>query len=182
MRTKIQATGTHTLRWGACIMGLVVVYSLTCVQLLATPWTVQHARLLCPWGFPGKNTGVDCHFLLQGNLPKPGTEPLSPARAKFFTGETTEKPHKGVTRKNCLAIKYTSMLWPSKPTPGYLLIRNEGTRVCVCMLSHFSHVWLFATLWTVACQAPLSMGILQARILECLEKVKKAWNLYNKEF
>ena len=27
----------------------------------------------------------------------------------------------------------------------------------VCMLSHFSHVWLFATPWTVACQAPLSM-------------------------
>ena len=26
------------------------------------------------------------------------------------------------------------------------------------MLSHFSHVWLFVTLWTVACQAPLSMG------------------------
>ena len=27
-----------------------------------------------------------------------------------------------------------------------------------CMLSHFSHVRLFVTLWTVACQAPLSMG------------------------
>ena len=27
-----------------------------------------------------------------------------------------------------------------------------------CMLSHFSHAWLFATLWTVACQAPLSKG------------------------
>ena len=26
------------------------------------------------------------------------------------------------------------------------------------MLSHFSHVQLCATLWTVACQAPLSMG------------------------
>ena len=36
----------------------------------------------------------------------------------------------------------------------------------VAVLSHFSHVWLFETLWTVACQAPLSMGILQARILE----------------
>ena len=23
-------------------------------------------RLLHPWGFPGKNTGVDRHFLLQG--------------------------------------------------------------------------------------------------------------------
>ena len=30
------------------------------------------------------------------------------------------------------------------------------------MLSRFSHVQLFVTLWTVACQSPLSMGILQA--------------------
>ena len=30
----------------------------------------------------------------------------------------------------------------------------------------FSYVRLFATLWTVAHQAPLSMGILLARILE----------------
>ena len=36
----------------------------------------------------------------------------------------------------------------------------------VCVLSHFNRVWLFVTLWSVACQAPLSMGILQARILE----------------
>ena len=27
---------------------------------------LQPARLLCPWDFPGKNTGVGCHFLLQG--------------------------------------------------------------------------------------------------------------------
>ena len=25
-------------------------------------------RLLCPWNFPGKNTGVGCHFLLQGHF------------------------------------------------------------------------------------------------------------------
>ena len=30
-----------------------------------TPWTVAH-QALCPWDFPGKNTGVSCHFLLQG--------------------------------------------------------------------------------------------------------------------
>ena len=29
----------------------------------------------------------------------------------------------------------------------------------VCMLSHFSQVQLSGTLWTVACQAPLSMGL-----------------------
>ena len=34
------------------------------------------------------------------------------------------------------------------------------------MLRNFSHVQLFVTLWTVSHQAPLSMGILQARILE----------------
>ena len=30
------------------------------------PHGLQPARLLCPWDSPGKNTGVDCHFLLQG--------------------------------------------------------------------------------------------------------------------
>ena len=34
------------------------------------------------------------------------------------------------------------------------------------MLSHFSHVRLYATPWTVALQVPLSMGILHVRILE----------------
>ena len=38
--------------------------------------------------------------------------------------------------------------------------------IFACMLSHFSHVWLFVTLWTVACQAPLSMGFSQERILK----------------
>ena len=36
----------------------------------------------------------------------------------------------------------------------------------VCMLRCFSPVWLFATLWTVAHQAPLFIGILLGRILE----------------
>ena len=37
---------------------------------------------------------------------------------------------------------------------------------CARMVSHFSRVWLFVTLWTVARQPPLVLGILQARILE----------------
>ena len=35
-----------------------------------------------------------------------------------------------------------------------------------CTVSCFSRVQLFATIWTVAHQAPLSMRILQAGILE----------------
>ena len=38
--------------------------------------------------------------------------------------------------------------------------------LCVCCAWSLSGVQLFVTPWTVACQAPLSMGILQARILE----------------
>ena len=41
-----------------------------------------------------------------------------------------------------------------------------GVLVCCAVLTGFSCVWLFANLWTAAHQAPLSMGVLQARILE----------------
>ena len=52
------------------------VQSLSCVSLLATPWTVA-TRLLCPWDSPGKNTRVDCHFLLQEIFPTQGLNPAS---------------------------------------------------------------------------------------------------------
>ena len=32
-------------------------------------------RLLCLWDSPGKNTGVGCHFLLQGIFPTQGSNP-----------------------------------------------------------------------------------------------------------
>ena len=35
-------------------------------------WTHQAP---CPWDSPGKNTGMGCHALLQGNLPSPGSNP-----------------------------------------------------------------------------------------------------------
>ena len=48
-------------------------------------------------GFPrGENTGVGCHFLLQGDLPNPGIESLSPESPEmaggFFTTEPPGKP------------------------------------------------------------------------------------------
>ena len=33
---------------------------------LLWPHGLYPTRLLCPWDSPGKNTGVGCHFLLQG--------------------------------------------------------------------------------------------------------------------
>ena len=52
-----------------------------------------------PWDFPGKNTGVGCHFLCQGIFPTQGwnLQPLSPALAdgSFTTSTTWEAPHRG---------------------------------------------------------------------------------------
>ena len=36
------------------------------------PHGLQPTRLLCPWDFPSKSTGVVCHFLLQGIFPTQG--------------------------------------------------------------------------------------------------------------
>ena len=36
---------------------------------------VSFSRLLCPWDFPGKSTGVGCCFLPQGIFPTQGSNP-----------------------------------------------------------------------------------------------------------
>ena len=59
----------------------VKVKSLSHVQLFATPWTVAYqasTRRLHPWDFPGKNTGVGYHFLLQGIFLTQGLNPGLP--------------------------------------------------------------------------------------------------------
>ena len=51
-------------------------FSLACLK--ATPYDpfgLEPARLLHPWGFPGKSTGAGCHFLLQGIFLTQGLNP-----------------------------------------------------------------------------------------------------------
>ena len=79
------------------------------------PFGLQPTRLLCPWDFPGKNTGMGCHFLLQGIFPTQGSnqyllyllhcrwilyllshrgspEDLKPAVIYFFIGSFSHEP------------------------------------------------------------------------------------------
>ena len=50
---------------------------------------------------PGKNTGVGCHDLLQGNLPDPGFEPGSPAlQGDSLLLSTGEAAIAQITQKN----------------------------------------------------------------------------------
>ena len=64
---------------------VVVVQSLSRFWLFATPWAVAQQAPLCPWGFPGKNIGMGCHFLLQGILPIQGSNLDLTLAGGFFT-------------------------------------------------------------------------------------------------
>ena len=59
------------------------VHPCSVISNSANPWTVL-ARLLCPCNFPGKNTGVGCHFLLQGVFL---TQELSPRLLYLLYGQ-----------------------------------------------------------------------------------------------
>ena len=55
----------------------------------------------------------------------------------------------------------------------------------VCVLSHFSCVWLSATPWTVACQVPMSMGFSREEYwsrLSCSASRVFSWHRWNPHF
>ena len=65
----------------------------TCVCAQSRP--TQLARLLCPSNFPGKNTGVGCHFLLQGIFStriKPASLASHALAGSFFSTAPPGKP------------------------------------------------------------------------------------------
>ena len=95
---------------------------------LCDPHGLQPTRLLCPWNFPGKNTGVGSHSLLQGIL-------------------LTQESNPGLRHCRqilCRLSHQASQLW-----------YYTNYSICACV---FSCVLLFVTPWTVACQVSLSMG------------------------
>ena len=48
------------------VLRVVCVLSCSVTSDSSWPHGLWPARLLCPWNFSGKNTGVGCHFPLQG--------------------------------------------------------------------------------------------------------------------
>ena len=70
------------------IIAAAAAQLLTHVSLFVMPRTVQPARLLCPWDFPGKNTAVSSHFPLQGIFLTQGSPVLA---GRFFATEPPVK-------------------------------------------------------------------------------------------
>ena len=72
------------------VMVCVRTQSLCHARLFETPWTVAHQTPLF-MGFPGKNTGVDCHSLLQGIFPTQGSK-LGALQANSLPSQPPGKP------------------------------------------------------------------------------------------
>ena len=112
----------------------------TCAVISNSLWSFGPTRFRCPWNFPGKNTRVGYHFLLQ----------------EIFLTQGSNPHH--LCLLNCRQLLY--------------LLSHQRNPICTNIYTWklLSHVWLFETPWTIACLAllSLSMGILQARILEQL--------------
>ena len=55
------------------------------------PHELWPAKFLCPWNFQGKNTGMGCHFILQGIFPTHDQTGVSHITGRLFmvwaTGE-----------------------------------------------------------------------------------------------
>ena len=63
------------------------------------PHGLQAARLLCPQNFPGKTTGVGCHFLLQGIFLTQGLNPCLLSTERRETDRETEREERERERK-----------------------------------------------------------------------------------
>ena len=103
---------------------------------------LQPARLLPPWGSPGKDTGVGCHFLLQGIFLTQGSNPhllcllhwqagslplVPPGNALYINQAKREAPLWGAIQKlsqtgragsNATALSRPILAWQRLP-PGY---------------------------------------------------------------
>ena len=62
--TELRANKPGRVIWGCAVLCAVLSWSVVSDSLW--PHRLQPARLLCHGDSPGKNTGVDCHALLQG--------------------------------------------------------------------------------------------------------------------
>ena len=97
----------HQLSWSE------VKWSCSVVSNSLWPHELGPTRILCPWDFPGKNTGVGFHFLLHGIFPTQGSNLSFPhcrqmlyhLSHQFAESDTTEQLTLWLSaflRDNCL--------------------------------------------------------------------------------
>ena len=83
---------------------------------LSRPYRRQPCRLLCPWGFPDKNTGAGCPFFLHGTLLTWGQTCVSCITGRYFSTESPGKPRYNTYNSDILHFENIEVyhLWLSQ--------------------------------------------------------------------
>ena len=71
----LQADSLPRQRLGSPWIIYLLLFSGSVMFDCLRPHGLSPTRLLCPWDFPSKNTGVGCHVLLQETFPTQGLNP-----------------------------------------------------------------------------------------------------------
>ena len=86
-RTQLKPLGQKNNFTLDC-MHVCMLSCFSCVWIFVTLCTA------CPWDSPGRNIGVACHALLQGDLPDPGIKFISPV-APALQADSLMLSHQG---------------------------------------------------------------------------------------
>ena len=98
------------------------------------PHGLQPIRLLCPWDSPGKNTGLVCHFLLQGIFPTQGSNlGLLHCRQILYCLSHQGSPERQEFLKGCVL----PLSWSTAFSPGLFLFIFQGEEVMYFILGAF---------------------------------------------
>ena len=121
------------------------------------PYGLSPARLLCPWDSSGKNTRVDCHFLIQGIFSTQGSNPgLLHCRQILYLLHHEGSPNQlysNIQNKNKINffysniqnkkfLKKTGFHWVSNITQHKWSIRFSGQVMLSSLnrlINHFNH-------------------------------------------
>ena len=73
---QLETFSFHSFSLSYCTFHCVCVHAkslLSCLPLWDPMDPMEHTRLLCPWNYPGKNSGEGSHSLVQGTFPTQGS-------------------------------------------------------------------------------------------------------------
>ena len=103
-----------------CLCVCVCTCALSHVWLLVTPWSVA-CQAPFSWNFPGKNTRVGCHFLLQGIFLTQGLNP----HLLHWQVDSLPQNHQG-----SLDISYK-------------FLKSSWLFTSICIFFPFTRLWLY---------------------------------------
>ena len=137
---------------------------------LCDPMDYSLPRLLCPWDFPDKNTGVGCHFLFQRIFETQGMN-LHLLSLLHWWVDSSPLSHLGSSFTQPRLI-FTPKLFP-----------QDGFRVQVCPLSKQSKTkWALFFLRPAGPQERVTLGILGREYISYMSSIPMLFTCFSDFF